>query len=78
MKEFKNGKTIKTNYYAVSTDNGLGKYEFKKIKDSDIDKIMREGKCKFLFTYDGCDHPTYFPCKIVKEIVVTYKTYKDI
>ena len=78
MKEFKNKKTFKTNYYAVSTDTGLGKNEIKKIKESDIYTILKEGKCIFPFTYDGYDHPTEFPCKIVQEDIVTYKTYKEL
>ena len=78
MKEFKNSKTIKTNYYAVSTDSGLGKGEVERIHVNELPTVLRERQYKFSLTYDGYDHPTYFPCKVVEETVVTYKTYKDI
>lgn len=78
MKEFKNKKTITKKYYAVSTDTGLGKGEIEQIHINELPNVLKERQYKFSLTYDGYDHPTYFPCEIIEETIVTYKTYKDI
>ena len=80
MKEFKNSKTIKTNYYIVSTAEGWGKGLVQKINVKDLPEILKNKEFEFTIS-DPCDHIDYkVHCtyKIVEETVVTYKDYKDL